>query len=442
MSNYRLSPQQLAIAEEKRLKRQAKKLNQRGNAEDPNQKLQHLVRPWVSLPNPMDGQACVVKVMTWNILAQCLVRSELFPTSGKARKAGERERMIHSEIVASTADIICLQEVDRLDRLLPVLESAGYSHSYAAGPLKPHGCLIAFKRDAFRNINEKVIQYDNIEVREDTAGVSLEARIASTHRTKNIGFLVALERVAPERKGYIVATTHLFWHPASVQQAGILLRETITWRDSILLQDWSCIIAGDFNFTPDDPAYSLLVGNALSAEQKHRLDASRVVHVSIDPTVLTTMKSEPEEGAEEADPDRVIRNSRVAKPTDGLLSDSELSELFPCSLRSAYDEGQRSLRTLISPGDVATFGDRMSFPVERLGAHEPMWTSYTHFWQSTLDYIFFIDPPQNKTEVTGYLQAHRLEDVASGLPRLHVCGSDHFSLCAQLSTLSLCPDRE
>lgn len=127
----------------------------------------------------------------------------------------------------------------------------------------------------------------------------------------------------------------------------------------------------------------MLVGDPLSVEQKHRLDASRVVHISIDPTVPATTKTEPDEG-EEADPDRVIRNSRVAKPADGLLSDSELLKLFPCSLRSAYDEGQRAARALTSSGDMVTFADRMTFPVEKLGAYEPMWTSYTHFWQSTL----------------------------------------------------------
>jgi RNA exonuclease NGL2 len=36
----------------------------------------------------------------------------------------------------------------------------------------------------------------------------------------------------------------------------------------------------DFNFSPDDPGYSLLVGGQLNAEQRDRLEISRVVHVS------------------------------------------------------------------------------------------------------------------------------------------------------------------
>ncbi|KAI6047557.1 endonuclease exonuclease phosphatase [Pisolithus marmoratus] len=347
----------------------------------------------------------------------------LFPTSGKARKATERERMIHDELVFYDADIMCLQEADRQDKLFPFLQNAGYSYTYAAGPLKPHGCIVAYRQDMFRIVGERVIQYDDVEVREDTT-ISPQARIASSHRTKNIGLLVALERVGTDRTGYIVATTHLFWHPAGYRQAGLLLRGIIGWRDLMQLCDWPCIITGDFNFSPEDPAYSLLVGDPLSTEQKHRLDISRVVHVSIDPTVPSSSTMELEEG--EGDPDRLRRLS------DGLLSDSEFLDLFRCPLRSAYDEGQRARKDVVT--DVATFGDRTSFSAARLGVNEPMWTSYTHYWKTTLDYIFFLDSPRTHTEVIGYLQPHLTENVVQGLPQLRVCGSDHFSLCAELKT--------
>lgn len=351
--------------------------------------------------------------------------------------------MIHDELIFYDADIMCLQEADRQDKLFPVLKNAGYSYTYATGPLKPHGCVVAYKQDMFRIVGEKVVQYDDVEAREN-APVSPQARIASSHRTKNIGSLVALERVDTDKVGYIVATTHLFWHPAytyeRARQAGLLLREVVRWRDLMQLHDWPCIIAGDFNFSPEDPAYSLLVGDPLAAEQKHSLDVSRVVHVSIDPGVSMSSTTEPEEGEEE-DPDRVIRNSRVAEISDGLLSDSELLDLFRCRLRSAYDEGQRVCKAMATPTDVVTFGDRIPFSTARLGTNEPMWTSYTHCWKTTLDYIFFLDSPRTHTEVIGYLQPHRTENVIQGLPQLRICGSDHFSLCAQLRT-SISPCEE
>ncbi|KAG6337339.1 hypothetical protein ID866_1764 [Astraeus odoratus] len=63
-----LSPEQLAIAEEKRLKRQAKKLQQRRNTEL-IEKPQYLERQWVSLLDPAQrvDRTHTVKLMTWNV---------------------------------------------------------------------------------------------------------------------------------------------------------------------------------------------------------------------------------------------------------------------------------------------------------------------------------------------------------------------------------------
>ena len=177
-----------------------------------------------------------------------------------------------------------------------------------------------------------------------------------------------------------------------------------------------------------------------------------MVHVSIDPTVPTSIAKEVDEGGdeEEPDPDRVIRNSRESKPSDGLLSDVELSTLVGCHLRSAYDEGQRS--SLLDGNNVATYGSRKLLSADRAGACEPIWTSFTHYWKTTLgkcpaktnrdivaygvlDYIFILDAPGSRTRVMGYLQPHRTEDVERGLPQIGICGSDHFSLCVQLETL-------
>ncbi|KAG1826035.1 endonuclease exonuclease phosphatase [Suillus subaureus] len=355
--------------------------------------------------------------------------SNLFPTSSKALKTSHREPMIHAEI---------LSILDRLEKLSPVLEQAGYSSAYATGPGKQHGCLIAYKQNKYNRLGELVIEYDKQEVREDSSLPA--ARIGSSRITKNIGFMVALGEAGTDHQGVIIATTHLFWHPAftyeRARQAGILIREVLNFRQSMKLDHWPCIIAGDFNFTPDDPAYSLLTGDSLTEVQSQRLHMSRVIHVTIDSTVPpTTKKADDEEGdGSEADPDRVINNSRVATSSDGLLSDLELTSLFidGAKLRSAYDEGQRAQRDNGTPGDLYTFGDRVSSPPTRLGAHEPMWTSYTHYWKTTLDYIFFVDTPKHSINVAGYLNLHRTTDMEAGLPQIGICGSDHVSLCAEL----------
>lgn len=140
--------------------------------------------------------------------------------------------MLHAEILSHDADILCMQvrkfnngfwirsnpsqEVDGLHKLLPVLDLARYAHSYASGEGKPHGCLIAYKNTMFRSVHEATIEYDTLEVHSNPE-LSTRARIGSSHRTKNIANIVALQSIGSEpARSYIVATTHLFWHPAFV----------------------------------------------------------------------------------------------------------------------------------------------------------------------------------------------------------------------------------
>jgi mRNA deadenylase 3'-5' endonuclease subunit Ccr4 len=59
-----------------------------------------------------------------------------------------------------------------------------------------------------------VLHYDDIDIRNDH-GTEL-SRKGLSFRTKNIANIVVLERLGQPGEGYIVATTHLFWHPSSV----------------------------------------------------------------------------------------------------------------------------------------------------------------------------------------------------------------------------------
>ena len=92
-----------------------------------------------------------------------------------------------------------------------MLAKANYAWVYAAGPRKKHGCLIAYRKDAFECVRQKVITYDDQDVRQAD---DEKARRGSSFRTKNIGSLVALRKRGAGNDGVVVATTHLFWHPA------------------------------------------------------------------------------------------------------------------------------------------------------------------------------------------------------------------------------------
>jgi RNA exonuclease NGL2 len=144
-----------------------------------------------------------------------------------------------------------------------------------------------------------------------------------------------------------------------------------------------------------------MVGNKLTTKQLEEIEASRVVHSSIDPSIesISSAPRGDEEGeAATRDPDRVITNARKAKNEDGLLSDEEFCSAFNAygPLRSAYDEGQGSV---LSEHDNV-LGSRIGdIAPGQKGFYEPMWTSYTHYWKTTLGsycyYIYLLDARLN-----------------------------------------------
>ncbi|RDB28818.1 putative RNA exonuclease C9B6.11c [Hypsizygus marmoreus] len=425
------TPEQLALSEARKIKKQ-KKLESLAQVQEKAGAI--IPRSWIPVKSVQEGHQDHhrVRLLTWNLLAQCLIRRKIFPTSN-CLKAAQREQMLIHELLAPEVDIMCLQEVDRLEKLLPALEHAGYAHHYAAGPGKQHGCLIAFKENAYSMVTTKLIHYDDEEIRPDGDET---ARRGRSFQTRNIGSLVALRSTTRESEGVIVATTHLFWHPGytyeRARQIGILVREALRFRSELDLDNWPCVIAGDFNFAPNDPAYSLLVGDPLLPDQEERLLSSYVVHVSVDPSVPETDEDDSDLNSEEAaDQDEPITSARPATPADGLLSVPALADFFSRmpKPRSAYDEGLAQIKDVEIP---PTYGAKALLAPERRGRYEPEFTSYTHYWKAVLDYIFILDPVDRRSCVVSLLAPHRAADLEPGLPQKGISSSDHISLAVEL----------
>lgn len=330
-------------------------------------------RQWASVPGvEADPSRPSVRLLTWNMLAQGLVRRKVFPGSDALRWK-DREAGLAAELVGHEWDVGCFQEVDRLECHAETLRKAGYSYAFSKGySQKQHGLMLAWRSSAPAHgppralferepVSQSTFFYDDAELSPGRSG--------SSRITRNIAFFAAL-KYRDREGGIVLATTHLFWHPMHayerVRQAGLLIRALDEYRKQPGAEwlGWPAILAGDFNDQPHSASYRLLTGMGLDAHGEDDIRQSRVVHQSVDdrekrrregveaagkvPESTTaegpafqsqsTDDAEDEEAAEGEEEDeeggaddQMLKNCRAATDADGLLTLDEIARLFDLS---------------------------------------------------------------------------------------------------------------
>ncbi|KAG9070189.1 hypothetical protein KI688_009521 [Linnemannia hyalina] len=225
--------------------------------------------------------------MTYNLLAQALVRRDMFPhATQKALRWKFRKQNILQEFLGFAPDLACLQEVDFWEEVYyPALTKAGYETAYYKNQNKKHGCAIIWRKTRFEKVEQKSLEYDE--------------QGQPTFTTGNIGLMVALkplkqaaknpdpnaDMVLPDEDddegedisanghaelpgGILVATTHLFWRPDGsyerLRQASILLDKIQEWNKDL---NYTILLGGDFNTTPRDAAYRAMTRNEMPPQQ-------------------------------------------------------------------------------------------------------------------------------------------------------------------------------
>ncbi|KAL8292268.1 hypothetical protein RQP46_001734 [Phenoliferia psychrophenolica] len=338
-----------------------------------------LPREWVEAEGleKLEVEGRRTTFFTWNMLAQALVR----------------------KVAHYNSDIVVLQEVDRLEDHLPVLNKTHSHTSYIGYKDKKHGLLIAHKDSVFEKVGERGLRLDELPIvdsptpststsssspspslqpsTEDsisrppsptihdesydptTPEAKLARRAAGLSRsTRNVALMVAL-KFKDREGGVLIATTHLFWHPQHVyeraRQTGIVLRELRRFRDeNEEWLSWPTFLAGDLNTQPRESTYRLVMGLPLTEAQIGDIARSTVVHQSVDKLHDKGYVAPPEDEAakRKADaqgihdgnlsqhPDRIITSARPGEDADGLIDLDALKELYGevSGIRSAYGE--------------------------------------------------------------------------------------------------------
>ncbi|CUM65617.1 uncharacterized protein PRCAT00003265001 [Priceomyces carsonii] len=381
-----------------------------------------------------------IKIMTYNVLAQTLIRRSLFPTNGDALKWVTRSKVLLSEIRYYDPTIICLQELDVVHYKSfwkKEFEDLGYETKFFNASSKTHGVAIVFKTEFFTCLNQSFINYD----KEKTGDIT------PTADTQNIGLLVHLKLNSGiiekfpniKRNGIIIGTSHLFWHPLGTfertRQTYIVLKKFKEFQETLLILSGNenrfySFFAGDFNSQPFDPPYLSIVSKPVVYDDRAR--------------ALLSPETTEEEVASICKNDGDHNNKSITSLKTEPLKLIENIKMLHNSLDmraiSLYSIAYRH----VHPENSGRDNDR----------NEPMFSNWAHAWRGLLDYIFIIAPWSRDTDDIAH-KIDSLDDISkkqnvklfsllklpapedmgdepSGQPRIGQFPSDHLCLMVEI----------
>ncbi|KAI9090282.1 Endonuclease/exonuclease/phosphatase [Phlyctochytrium arcticum] len=431
--------------------------------------------PFDPTKQPDDKATRRLTIMSYNILAQCLCRRELYQYCDKNDLKGKTRFPLIIEELTKTIrpDVACLQEVDCFsDVLEPALQDAGYDSEYLQKNSEKgtgHGLCIIWKRDLFRKHAYVPLHYDDSPLTHPTP---------KTPVTNNIAQMIALEFISSSADtqsprtsripGLIITNTHLYWRPIAqyerLRQAYVLLQEAVKFRAQLETNSqeqskdvlgWPLFLAGDWNSTPQTGMYRILTNQSMSDIQRSKLEP---VEFEGPPLVPHEHDANTPEPANPASPPE----NPVPLPT--LLSRlAALPKLESCyAAYRATDPshtvnpswltihgGTKQNPAATNKDEGGEFDNGGWGPDGEHWADEPTYTNFAS-WQGTLDYIFYTtanptpsqvteqsdtpslpDPARPEIKVTHLLDIPHEEFLQPGLPSIHF-PSDHVSLMAEI----------
>lgn len=409
-----------------------------------NNTSKYIKRELVEIPHkhPINGETVLsLKIMTYNLLAQALIRRKLFPDNGDILKWQKRSKVLIQELRDYDCDLLCLQEVDSLQYKTfwrPELEKLGYYTKFNKGNDKNHGVSIFYKRGLFNLIDTCLIDFDN-----EKSG-NIEPRTV----TKNVGLIVALSLRASPDKVICIGTAHLFWHPFGTyertRQTYIVLAKSKEFKKRVSVlhpkvnKIWN-FFAGDFNSQPYDSPYLSITSKPIKYDDR----CKKVISCSTSFQFSSLRKgesSEEEEGGNiekygENQPKDPVPESFVATEEQALLVQEieNLHNELPLRAISLYSVAYH----IVDPKNAGLDNDR----------NEPFFSNWANSWRGLLDYIFLIkdwSSDQNCKEIdelanfekeTGViidklLKMPHPEEMRSGQPRENEYPSDHLCMIA------------
>ncbi|BAT82304.1 hypothetical protein LR48_Vigan187s001400 [Vigna angularis] len=213
-------------------------------------------RDWEPSLTPPPPHCERFKVLSYNILADYLAldhRNKLyFHIPPYILDWQWRKRSILFELGLWSADILCLQEVDRFHELAEELQPKGYSGIWKMRTGNPvDGCAIFWKKSRFNLLYEEFIEFNKLGLRDNVAQLCVLEIIY-----RNGSFPSSLTGSSK----VVVCNIHVLYNPnrgeIKLGQVRVLLDKAKAV--SKLWNDAPIVICGDFNCTPKSPLYDFI----------------------------------------------------------------------------------------------------------------------------------------------------------------------------------------
>ncbi|OQS03834.1 hypothetical protein THRCLA_03870 [Thraustotheca clavata] len=218
----------------------------------------------VPIEESKDAAGPRFSLMSFNVLAQCYVRSAFFPYCDKRFLKWKTRSLLLKGQMASmhpSPDIVCFQECDHYeDFWKEMMANLDYSGVYMKkSGSKSDGVAIFWLHDRL-----EMTGFEQVELKNAIGDLELAQRL---EEMANVGLIASFKsKYDVDVPNFSVATTHLFWDPAQadvkLSQATYLLE---TMQLYIKSNPYPMFLAGDFNSLPESPVYSAILGNGLRA---------------------------------------------------------------------------------------------------------------------------------------------------------------------------------
>ncbi|QLL34645.1 hypothetical protein HG536_0H00190 [Torulaspora globosa] len=454
-----MSPEHVAkVRAEREAARKAKReaLIAKGMDPDYPPELQFIRRPMLTLHDGEPTKGFTFRLMTYNCLAQALIRRKLFPDSGDALKWFRRSKVLRHEFEVYRPDVLCLQEIDYIQYQQfwkEELGKLGYDTQFYKQPTKNHGVSIAWQRDLFQMTDRMLIDFDN----ERSGNIKRRTLTHNSGLILSLRFTDKVKQKYPHNTkcGILIGTSHLFWHPFGTyertRQCYVVLNKVKEFmkRVNVLqngndgnLTQWVPLFCGDFNSQPFDTPYLSMTSKPV--EYKGR--ARTVIECSTSYTFSKLRNGEEEADDEEGGNIEKFGKDQPQTPVpETFTANAEQSRLVH-EMQSLHNSLDMRAISLYSVAYNKVHPDNAGLDNKR---GEPEMSNWANTWRGLLDYLFLItqwdsddrrsvDPldvfeKENSIKIRGLLRMPPSSEMPHhGQPHEGEYASDHLSMMCEL----------